>query len=88
MKHKDLVEYKILCYIASYTINYGYAPTVREIARYIDKSVSNTHRYILRMLNDGKLTQKENEKRTLHVVGTTLKLFYNDGTEVIADKEI
>lgn len=85
---RDLSKSKIICFIISYTIKYGFAPTVRNIADYMNKSVSDTYKLIKEMLEDGILTQGEgsNKARTLHVVGTTVKLVYNDGTEIIPNE--
>ena len=58
---------KIQEYIKSYTMEKHYAPTVREVAKYIGRSVSYTHHFICEMKEQGQLLGDPCIPRTLRI---------------------
>lgn len=81
IKNADIVKWKIICFIMNCYVQDGYAPTVSEIAHYMGMTKSNAEYYVNQLIREGKVTS-EMKARTLKVVGTKVKLFYDDGTEV------
>ena len=58
----------ILNYIDSYTLEYGYSPTIREIGKAIGlKSTAAVYKHIQRLIRDGYLYKNHTCPRTLVV---------------------
>ncbi len=54
--------------IAYFWREHGYAPTVREVASVVGKSVGYTHAALLRLQAEGIVSWTPNMQRTLRVV--------------------
>ena len=59
---------KIYNFILRYIEEYGYAPSIREIAEGIGlKSTSSVHSYLKQLQEDGKIEMRGNLPRTIRV---------------------
>lgn len=55
-------------YLAQFAHQYGYGPSVRDIAQNFDVSVSTVHRTLLRLVNEGVVMRQAGRARTWRVV--------------------
>lgn len=61
----DELRDDILAYVVRFIEAYGFSPTVREIAVWIERSPSTTLHHIHAMIKDGQLKGWPNTPRTL-----------------------
>lgn len=56
---------KVLDFVNRFTVKYGYAPSLHEIAEYLGKSISTVQHFIEELQGKGYLQKKENIARGL-----------------------
>lgn len=60
---------KVYNFILQYTREYGYAPSVREIAEGLGlKSTSSVHSHLKKLQEEGKIEMRRNSPRAIKVV--------------------
>ena len=68
-------EQKVLTYVKNFTIENGYAPSVRDICRDLNyKSTSTVHMYLNRLERFGYITKEEGKSRAITLNTTTPKV--------------
>lgn len=61
---------KVYNFILQYTREYGYAPSIREIAEGIGlKSTSSVHSHLKKLQEDGKIEMRGNSPRAIKIAG-------------------
>ena len=64
---------KIYNFIVEFMTSNGYSPSVREICSAVGlSSVSTAHAYLQVLLDEGRITMKNNTARTISLVGYKL----------------
>lgn len=61
---------KVYNFILQYTREYGYAPSIREIAEGIGlKFTSSVHSHLKKLQEEGKIEIRENSPRAIKIIG-------------------
>ena len=62
-KQKEMIDF-----IKKYINNYGYSPTIRELAYVLGKSVGSVHPMLKKLKAKGVITYNEKMSRTIKVL--------------------
>jgi hypothetical protein len=69
MKMGEVRRVQMLLFIETYSNKHGYAPTIAEVAEYIECSPSAAYRDLLALRACGRLKWEAGLPRTMRVVG-------------------
>lgn len=70
---------KVLDFVNRFTVKYGYAPSLNEIAKYLGKSISTVQHFIAELQIKGYLQKKENISRGLSSTQEVTKQIFKLG---------
>lgn len=59
---------EVLRWVDRFIDQYGFSPTIREVAAGMDLTVDTTHRALIGLRSDGRMTWEENQGRTMRLV--------------------
>ena len=66
-------------FIKSFSKKHGFAPSLQEIADYLDKSISSAQHFVTKLHGKGYLQKKGNVARSISTLGNTLKQIFKLG---------
>ena len=62
---------RVYCFIAAFVNVCGYPPTIREICDGLAiKSTATVHRYLKKLVEDGRIEMQKNQNRTIHLLAS------------------
>lgn len=70
---------KVLDFVNRFTVKYGYAPSLNEIAEYLEKSIGTVQHFIAELQIKGYLQKKENISRGLSSTQEVTKQIFKLG---------
>lgn len=59
---------EVFGWVERFIDQFGFSPTIREVAAGMDLTVDTTHRALIGLRSDGRLTWEENQGRTMRPV--------------------
>ncbi len=76
MRKKEEKIQEVYSFIEAYVKENGYSPSLREICMQCNiKSTSTASDYVNKLISEGLLTKKDNQKRTLNTLGNRCEFY-------------
>lgn len=63
----NITAQRIYDYIRTYIAQYGYGPTIREIAERVNTAPSNAHRHLEKLARAGKIVRRRHVARSIRL---------------------